>query len=380
LVDIFMQRSEVVRLWRRIVVKVGSAVLTNQSGIERRRIYMLAHQLAKLKDMGVQVILVTSGAVASGRAKLRQLSEHGFTMPQKQAAAALGQAGLMQNYEQALELHGLLAAQILLTAEDLRSRERYHHVSNTFKTLLEWGAVPIVNENDTVAVQEIKLGDNDNLAALLTNLLTADALINLTDVDGLFDCDPRLNPQAQLLSLVERVEAGHLAAAGSQPGQLGTGGILSKIKAADQAGKSGAYTIIANGRTDDILTRLLAGEELGTLFPPLAQHFSRRKHWIAFASRQEGELVVDSGAAQALRVNGKSLLAAGVQEVRGTFQIGDALRIYAPDHSLLGVGLTNYDSHDLLLIKGLTSRQIALALGRNDVPEAIHRDNLVMME
>jgi glutamate 5-kinase len=378
-----MQRREVVGQWRRIIVKVGSAVLANESGVDRRRIYMLAHQLTKLKGMGVQVVLVTSGAVASGRAKLRGIVKtggQGLSMPQKQAAAALGQAGLMQNYEQALELHGLLAAQILLTADDLRNRDRYHNISNTFNTLLEWGAVPIVNENDTVAVQEIKLGDNDNLAALLTNLLSADALINLTNVDGLFDADPRVNPNARLLTLVERVEAEHLAAAGSYPNQMGTGGILSKIKAADQAGKGGAYTVIANGMTDDILTRLLAGEELGTLFPPLSHHYSRRKHWIAFASQQEGELVIDQGAARALRENGKSLVAAGVPEVTGTFQAGDALRIFAPGNILIGVGLSNYNSQDMLLIKGLTSKRIALTLGRSDVPEVIHRDNLVIVE
>jgi glutamate 5-kinase len=342
---------------------------------------MLAHQLAKLRESGLQIVLVTSGAVASGRAKIRELVKVAdLNTPQKQAAAALGQAGLMQNYEQALELHGLLAAQILLTASDLRSRERYHNVGNTFHTLLEWGAIPIVNENDSVVAQELKLGDNDNLAALLTNLLSADALINLTNVDGLFDSDPRINPEARLLTLIEKVEIQHLAVASSHPGQLGTGGILSKIKAADQAGKSGAYTIIANGLVDDILPRLLSGEELGTLFPPAPHHYSRRKHWIAFASQQGGEVVIDHGAAKALRENGKSLLAAGVKEVRGTFQIGDALRIFDPDNTLIGVGLTNYNSQDMALIKGLTSRQIAATLGRSDIAEAIHRDNLVMVE
>ncbi|MDR1396423.1 MAG: glutamate 5-kinase [Desulfarculales bacterium] len=378
-----MQRLDIVNKWRRIIVKVGSAVITSGAGLDRRRIYLLANQLAKLLAAKIQVVLVTSGAVASGRAKVREIVkglERGLSIPQKQAAAALGQAGLMQTYEQALEVHGLLAAQILLTAADLRNRERYHNVSNTFDTLLEWGAVPIVNENDSVVVQEIKLGDNDNLAAMLTNLLSADLFINLTNVDGLFDSDPRTNAQAKLLNLVERVEAGHLASASSHPGLMGTGGILSKIKAADQAGKSGAYTIIANGLLDDVLPRLLAGEEIGTLFLPAPRHYPRRKHWIAFASQQEGEIVIDSGAARALQENGRSLLAAGIKEVRGIFQAGGALRVLDQNNTLIGVGLTNYGSQEMSLIMGLNSRQIAARLGRDDIPEAIHRDNLVLVE
>ena len=375
-----MDRNQILKNCRRLVIKVGSAVLTDDSGLSRRRIHLLASQLAKVRADGRQVVLVTSGAVASGRAKIKSLSfDKPLTMPQKQAAAALGQAGLMQTYEDALDVHGILAAQILLTAQDLRSRERYHNVSNTFNTLLEWGVLPIVNENDTVVVQEIKLGDNDNLAAMLTNLLEADLLINLTNVDGLYDSDPRHNPAARLMTVVEKVEASHLTSASSSPGHKGTGGILSKIKAADQVALCGAYTIIANGNKDDVLTRIMEGREEGTMFLPYPKHYARRKHWIAFASLQGGEVVVDGGAVKALIENHKSLLAAGIRDVRGSFQAGDALRVLGPDNTLLAIGLSNYDNQELELIKGQTSRQIAASLGRADVPEVIHRDNLVIL-
>jgi glutamate 5-kinase len=365
---------------RRLVVKVGSAVLADTQGLCRRRVHLLASQLAALKADGCQLALVTSGAVASGRAKIEALRGAArLSMPQKQAAAALGQAGLMHTYEEALEVHGVMAAQVLLTAQDLRSRERYRNVSNTLNTLLEWGALPIINENDSVSTQEIKLGDNDNLAALLTNLLGADLLINLTNVDGLLDGDPALNPEARLIPLVEKVESSHLQYAGLSPNAYGAGGILSKIRAAEQAGLCGAYTVIANGGKEGILSRIMAGEEEGTLFMPNSRHYPRRKHWIAFAARRSGEIVVDPGARSALLVSGKSLLAAGVREVRGEFQAGDALRVLDQEHKLIAVGLSNYDHQELRLIKGLRSRQIAGTLGRQDVPEVIHRDNLVIL-
>lgn len=354
-------------------------MLTDQEGLSRRRIHRLASQLSDIMASGREVVLVTSGAVASGRAKIKGLDKATLTVPQKQAAAALGQAGLMQIYEDALDVHGILAAQILLTAQDLRSRERYRNVGNTFNTLLEWGALPIVNENDTVAVQEIKLGDNDNLAAQLTNLLNADLLINLTNVDGLLDSDPRINPKARRIPLVERVEAGHLEFASQVPSRAGTGGILSKIKAADQVAMCGAHTIIANGSRDDTLNRIMAGEDVGTLFMPYSKRYRRRQHWIAFASQKSGEVVIDQGAEAALVENGKSLLAAGIKAVKGDFSAGDALKVLNPEGALLAIGLSNYGCQELELIKGLRSRQIAQTLGRSDVPEVIHRDNLVLL-
>lgn len=375
-----MDRTRIIADCKRLVIKVGSAVLTDKNGVSRRRIHRLASQLADIIAGGRQVVLVTSGAVASGRAKIKSLQlGQTLSMPQKQAAAALGQAGLMQIYEDALDVHGILAAQILLTAQDLRSRERYRNISNTLNTLLEWNVLPIINENDTVAVQEIKLGDNDNLAAQLTNLLGAEMMINLTNVDGLLTADPRVDPDAKLVPVVERVEAGHLNSASQVAGQLGTGGILSKIKAADKVAMCGAYTIIANGQKEGILNRIMLGKAEGTLFMPYPKHYSRRQHWLAFASGQQGEIIIDQGAVSALIDNHKSLLAAGVREIKGVFQAGDALKIFSPQGSLVGVGLSNYGSQELGLIKGLRSNQIAQTLGRADVPEVIHRDNLVIL-
>jgi glutamate 5-kinase len=352
-------------------------VLTSAEGLDHRRVDVLAGQISRLAQGGRQVVLVSSGAVASGRAKAG-LSRGPRTLPEKQAAAALGQAGLVQAYEDAFDRHGRKVAQILLTADDLIHRQRYENARNTFYTLLDWDVIPIVNENDSVSVAGLALGDNDNLAAMLTNLLGAELMINLTNVDGVMDSDPRTNPQAKRLPLVEQVTAGLLRTTSSQPGAMGMGGIFSKVRAADKVARCGAYTIVANGYLDDILDRLQANEDLGTLFLPRPMPLRSRKHWIAFTAAQGGEVVVDEGAVRPLTEGGKSLLAAGVREVRGPFSAGDAVRVLGPGDCILGIGLTSYSSQELEKVKGLRSDQIAGSAHSREAAEVIHRDNLVV--
>lgn len=378
---ISLDRGELIAGSRRVVVKVGSGVLTSQGqGLDWDRVRLLAGQLARLAVDGRQVLLVSSGAVASGRAKAGLPLDHELTLNEKQAVAALGQAGLMQAYEEAFEDHGKKVAQVLLTAADLRSRPRFVNARATLYTLLDWGVIPIVNENDTVSVAEIKLGDNDNLAAMLTNLLGAELMINLTNVDGILDADPRSNPDARRIPMVEKVDAELLSAASAQPGAVGLGGILSKVRAADKVARCGAHTIVANGLKDDILDRLTAGDDLGTLFMPRSAPLNSRKHWIAFAAAGGGEVVVDEGAVTPLVERGKSLLAAGVREVRGDFNPGSAVKVLGPGDCILGVGLCNYSSGDLRSVMGLRSEQIAQRLEREQADEVIHRDNLVVFD
>ena len=374
-----MNRAEVIKDSGRVVVKVGSGVLTGPQGLDTHRVADLAGQISRLRSHGRQVVLVSSGAIASGAAHLRP----GFapsSIPEKQAAAAMGQARLVQAYEDAFAPHGIKVAQVLLTGGDLRRRKRYLNARNTLITLLSWGVLPIINENDTVAVAEIKLGDNDNLAATLTNLLGGGLLINLTNVDGIMDADPRDNPQARRIPLVEKITPELLKAASSLPGAVGRGGILSKVKAAYKAGRCGAYTIVANGTKDGILDQLTGGEDRGTLFLPHAERLTRRKAWIAFDSDAAGELVVDEGAVRPLCEGGKSLLAAGIRQVRGDFLGGAAVRVVGPGEVVLGVGLTNYSSEELGLIKGLRSQEIEGRLGYKGYDEVIHRDNLVVFD
>ncbi len=375
-----MNRAEIIAQSQRVVVKVGSGVLAGGGrGLDLDRVAQLAGQIARLAAGERQVVLVSSGAIASGVGKMGPDFKPS-SIPEKQAAAAMGQSRLMQAYEDAFADHGCKVAQVLLSAGDLRRRKRYLNARNTLFTLLGWGVIPIINENDTVAVAEIKLGDNDNLAAALTNLLGADLLINLTNVQGILDDDPRENQAARRIPLVERVEPELLQLASAQPGAVGAGGILSKVKAAEKAARCGAYTIVANGLVDGILDQLSQGQDRGTLFLPRADRLTRRKAWIAFDAESAGELVVDEGAVRPLCEGGKSLLAAGITAVRGVFNQGAALRVLGPGEVVLGVGLTNYDSAELEQIKGLKSAEIEDRLGYKDFDEVIHRDNLVVFD
>lgn len=374
-----MNRTEIFKSARRIIVKVGSGVLTaGGHGLDLERVRLLGGQIARLRQTGREVILVSSGAIASGKAQAGKNELN--TIPEKQAAAALGQSRLIQEYETVLEDCGVKVAQVLLTAGDLRSRHRYLNVRNTINTLLSWGVLPVINENDTVAVDEIKLGDNDNLAAMLTNLLDAQLMINLTNVDGILDADPRANPGAKRITVVEKVGSALLNSASAQPGAVGRGGIFSKVKAADKVARCGAFTIVANGLVDDVLDRISAGDDVGTLFLPRTARLSSRKHWIAFAAcqNQTGEVLVDQGAVAPITQRGKSLLAAGVTTVRGKFGPGGAVKVIGPDGNTLAVGLSNYSSVDLERIKGLHSDEVEDLLGQEFFEEVIHRDNLVV--
>jgi glutamate 5-kinase len=362
---------------RRVVVKVGSNVLTARQGLNIPVMRSIASQISRLMEAGREVILVSSGAMASGLKKIG-LERRPDGLPQRQAVAAVGQAGLIMEYEKAFERHLLKAAQILLTSEDLSSRKRYLNARNTLNTLLDWKIVPIINENDTVSVEEIKLGDNDNLAAMITLLMDADLLVILSDIDGLFTRDPRTEPDAELIPVVGVITKSTEKAAGSIPGPLGTGGMMSKINAARKVNSAGVPMVVAKGDKPDILIRLFDGEAHGTYFVPRRQKLTRRKCWIAFSLKPKGILTIDAGARTAVTRRGKSLLASGIVGVQGEFTVGAPVEFQAPGGAAVGVGLVNYGAADIRKIMGLRSQHISQVLGHKPYDEVIHRDNLVI--
>ncbi len=362
---------------QRVVIKVGSAVLNDAKGLDTRVIDDLSAQIADLKQRGLQIVLVSSGAVAAGRAKL-SLSREPKSILEKQALAAIGQGRLLDAYEKAFESHAITVAQILLTRHGLISRQRFLNAKNTLNTLLAWDILPIVNENDTVATEELQFTDNDALAVLIVNLMEADLLICLSDVDGLYDRDPREHPRAQRISKVRGVDAPVLAMAGQDPGRAGRGGMKSKLQAAATAGECGVPMLIAGGREKRILSKLFAGEDAGTLFLPAAKRrISGRKPWILFALAREGVLELDQGAVQALIQDGKSLLPVGIKKVKGDFQAGACVLCRDAGGSAVAVGLVNYGAQELQMIAGCRSGDIASRLGYPGKEEIIHRDNLV---
>jgi glutamate 5-kinase len=362
---------------KRIVVKVGSNVLTEDNGLNLRVIRSITRQIGRLIENGLEVILVSSGAMASGIKKIG-LPARPDELPKRQAVAAVGQAGLMMEYEKAFGRHGLKVAQILLTSEDLSSRKRYLNARNTLNTLLSWQVVPIVNENDTVWVEEIKLGDNDNLAAMITLLMDADMLINLTDIDGLFTRDPRVHPDAELIAEVTQINKSTELLAGHIPGALGTGGMTSKIKAARKVTSAGVPMVIAKGDKPNILLKLFAGQPHGTRFVPSKQKLARRKCWIAYSLKPKGILKIDDGAVRAILKNGKSLLPIGIVEVQNEFGAGAPVEFQNLRGESLGVGLVNYSAAEIEKIKGLKSNRIKQVLGHKSYDEVIHRDNLAI--
>jgi glutamate 5-kinase len=363
------------RTHHRIVVKVGSAVLSGASG--RRQQLAIADQIAGLRSEGREVVLVSSGAMATGLGKLG-LHERPKTMPGKQAIAAVGQPTLMYLWEQAFGWYDLKVAQILLTAEDLAHRHRYLNARQTILTLLEWGIVPIINENDTVMVDEIKFGDNDQLSALIASLVGADLLILLSDIEALYDADPRTHPEAKPIHHIERVDALVMRMAGEEPSQVGTGGMRSKLLAAEKAQAAGIPTLLLPGTRPESIARALRGETVGTLFAGGNRRYSGQKLWLYQLPKPQGEVVVDAGAAQALRQGGASLLPAGIREVRGTFGVGEAVRCLDAEGSLIGVGLVNYSAGELGRIKGRKTREIEAVLGYKNTDEAIHRDHFAL--
>ncbi len=362
---------------RRIVIKVGSAVMTTVDGLNLEVIKELTDNIAQLIAGGREVVLVSSGAIAAGFKKIG-LPAKPSAIPQKQAVAAIGQSTLMQNYEQAFDRHGVKVAQILLTRNDLANRRRYLNARNTLFTLLNWKVIPIINENDTVVVEEIQFGDNDNLSALISSVVQADLLIILTDIDGLYDQDPRQYKDANRIPLVEKVDMKLERAASRQPGVIGSGGMFSKIQAAKKAASVGIPTIIAHGLKPNIIERIFAGEEEGTLFLSQPTKLRSRQYWLAYTTNPAGDIVVDDGARQVLQYQGKSLLPAGVISVNGRFSAGSAVRLIDASGEVIGIGLSNYSANDLACIKGLKTCNIQQSLGYKGYDEVVHRDNMVI--
>ena len=372
-------KQELLGKIKRIVIKVGSQILTgSDQNLDRTFMETLALQIATARQQGLEILIVSSGAIAAGRGALG-LTDRPKTIPEKQAAAAIGQTRLMRAYEDAFAPHGINVAQLLLTRGDLADRTRHLNARATMETLLECGVVPVINENDTVAVDEIKFGDNDNLSALVTSLVDAGLLIILTDIDGLYDADPRQHPQARLIPLVKAVTKELELAAGGSVSTVGTGGMVTKLAAAKKAGKSGAATLIVNGRAPQIILRAIGGEETGTLVLASKESLTRRKHWIAFTLRPQGRITVDSGAARVLRQDGRSLLPSGVVAVEGEFERGACVRICEQGGAEFARGIVDYSGSEAAKLAGCNSSHIEEILGYRYGDEIVHRDNLVLL-
>jgi glutamate 5-kinase len=365
---------------RRVVVKVGSGLITaRDAGLDAARIAALADELSAVMARGKEVVLVSSGAIVAGMARLG-LRERPRSIPEKQAAAAVGQSALMQHYETAFARHRRPVAQILLTQADVSARARYLNARNTLVTLLGFGVLPIINENDTVAVEEIKFGDNDNLSALVAQLVDADLLVLLTDVDGLYDADPLREPNARKLDTVEAVTPEIERLVWADASRTAVGGMATKLQAAQKAAASGIPMVIASGRDAGALTRLLKGEPVGTWFAPRGDRLAARKRWIAFAVPPQGRLLVDAGARQALTERGKSLLPSGVIEVEGEFDAGEVVALCGEDDGKeFARGLVNFDARELRKIRRAQTAEIEGLLGYKSFDEVIHRDNLVVL-
>jgi glutamate 5-kinase len=363
---------------QRWVIKIGSALLTNDGqGLAVDAIDAWVEQIAGLRQSGHEVLLVSSGAVAEGLARLGW-TRRPHALHKLQAAAAIGQMGLVQAYESRFQKHGLQTAQVLLTHEDLADRQRYLNARSTLNTLLDLGVIPIVNENDTVATEEIRLGDNDTLAALVANLVEADLLVLLTDQQGLMDGDPRINPAARLISEALAGDAALEKMAAASGGALGRGGMLTKVRAAARAARSGTMTLIAAGNEHNILQRLAADEKLGTRLMPVRGAVAARKQWLAGQLKVRGRLLLDAGAVKVLRGAGSSLLPVGVTRVEGEFDRGDLVVCLDPAGEEVARGLVNYSAADSQQIIGQPTGRIEELLGYIDETELIHRDNLVL--
>ena len=370
------------RKTHRWVVKIGSALLTNEgSGLDYDAIALWVKQMAGLmgsNDNSVEIVLVSSGAIAEGIKRLGWI-ERPDSVYKLQAAAAVGQMGLVQAYESQFQKHKLHTAQILLTHDDLSNRTRYLNARSVLLKLITLGIVPVVNENDTVVTDEIRFGDNDTLAALVANLIDADLLVILTDQQGMFDSDPRQNPQAKLLTEVDALSSELDAMAGDSKGTLGRGGMATKLRAARLAARSGTATIIASGKEDNVLSRIYQGESLGTLLMANQAPLLARKQWLAGHLQMKGELVLDNGAAAVLKNKGSSLLAVGVIDVIGQFARGDMVVCVDEAGQEIARGLINYNSDEAGMIKGYATSKISEILGYVDEAELIHRDNLLVI-
>jgi glutamate 5-kinase len=363
---------------RRLVVKVGTAVLSDSAGLRAATIDQIAAQIDTIVRAGREVVLVTSGAIAAGRARLGHL---GASMAERQAAAATGQIELMRQWAKAFDARGRTVAQLLLTHQDLAERKRRDNAVHTIQALIAAGVVPIVNENDTVAVEEIRMGDNDVLSSLVAGMVQAQLLIILSDVPGVLTGDPRKRADAHLIPLITDAESGMRGLVAESAGPLGSGGMATKLKAARQAAQAGISVIIApGGEPETLLVALDPARAIGTLILPSQTRLKRRKQWIAFAIRPAGALAVDDGAAEALRHKGRSLLASGIREVRGEFASGDCVSLLDHAGVEFGRGLVNYPSVDVSRVIGRRSAEIARVLGYKVADEIIHRDNFVLLE
>ena len=361
-----------------VVVKIGSAVLTKEGRLNFSFFTRFAAEIADLRGQGYRFVVVTSGAVAAGLEALG-FSAPPLTIPEKQACAAVGQLRLMRQYEMEFAVHKVVVAQVLLTADDIRNRRRYLNARNTLQALFEREILPLVNENDTVVVREIKFGDNDNLAALLTSLAEVDLLLLLTDLDGVYDCDPKASGTASLIPLIDEVDDEVTAFACVGKSSVGTGGMLSKLEAARKAAAYGIPSVIANGQRSGVMARVLAGEDEGTIFLPRTNRLSCRQHWLAYAVEPKGSLYLDKGAVKALLERGTSLLPKGVVKVEGDFGVGDPVSCRDPEGVEIARGLVTYNASDINRIAGLHSREIAGCLGYDAGADVIHRDNLARL-
>ena len=371
--------DSVIRKARRLVIKVGSGLVTNAGlGLDHGALTGWAEQIARLRKEERQIVLVSSGAIAEGMQRLGW-TRRPHALHELQAAAAVGQMGLVQVYESCFRGHGLLAAQILLTHEDLADRKRYLNARSTLRTLLDLGAIPVINENDTVAMDEIRFGDNDTLAAMVTNLIEADALVILTDQRGLYSADPRRDPQAKLITDGDAGDPYLESIAGSTGSAIARGGMLTKILAAKRAARSGADTVIAWGREPEVLLRLAAGERLGTQLLAGQATVAARKQWLADHLQVRGRVTLDGGAVKALLVDGKSLLPVGVCRTEGDFERGEVVSCLDESGREVARGLVNYSHAETSRILRTPSSQIESKLGYVDEPELIHRDNLVLL-
>jgi glutamate 5-kinase len=366
----------------RIVVKLGTSVLTvGTDRLNRPFMVDLARQVAALRERGVQVLLVSSGAIAAGWEQLGfpPRKRNKSNVPFKQVLAAVGQGRLMHLYEQLFDIYGLHVAQALLTRDDLRDRKRYLNARNTLLHCLERGIAPIINENDAVATAEIRVGDNDTLSALVANVVDADLLLILTDMPGLYSADPRRDPTATLIETVDQIDQRIWAIAGGSGTHRGTGGMYTKIQAADLATRSGATVVVASGSEPDVILRVAAGQRLGTRFPSTVNRMEARKRWLLAETVRQSRVSIDAGAVRALTQQGRSLLPAGVVDVEGSFDRGQTIRIYDQEGREIACGLTQYRAADLQLIKGLQSQQIANVLGYEYGAEVVHRDDMVVL-
>jgi glutamate 5-kinase len=363
---------------QRVVIKIGTSVLTNGTpSLHRQRMLEIVQQAAAAHQVGHEVVMVSSGAVAAGRERLG-FPELGRTLPAKQMLSAVGQSRLMQIYSDLFDIFQIPVAQILLTREDLSDRARHLNIRDTLANLLEHRIIPIINENDTTATHEIRVGDNDNLSAMVAGIIEADLLILLTDQSGLFTADPRTNSDAQLIAEVTRIDDTTWAIAGGAGTGLGTGGMTTKLQAAQMAGRSGVTTVIASGRTPDAIARLLAGEQLGTRFPAQATHTESRKRWLLM-EKPRGVLHVDAGAVKKLLTGGASLLPVGITRVGREFERGVVVSVHAPEGHEIAHGLTNYASDDLRKICGVKSAHIIDILGYSYGDAVIHRNHMVVL-